>query len=228
MATGGTACQPPTRVSCDREGILRAADGNASVRWRRTDRGARGVPGIRTDTPALPFCDLKLKSPKPRVLPRGYPCEPRTLGERIRQRRLDRGLSQAELAERLGCSREAVFQWEKDRSEPLAARWPAIERVLGSGLVLSPGDLGGRFRATRLRLGLTQARMARRIGVNERTVRNVERGLRRPSRRTMARVRRVTAGASDSPLGPGVTESAVKLGGRNGSSDSSGPPQPES
>jgi transcriptional regulator with XRE-family HTH domain len=101
---------------------------------------------------------------------------------------MDRGLTQRTLAVQLGCWSETVAAWERGPSEPLAKRWPAIERVLGPGLVPEQDGLPGRVRAVRLRLGLTQEQVAARAGLDPRTVRNVETGRHRPSRRTLGRL----------------------------------------
>jgi transcriptional regulator with XRE-family HTH domain len=101
---------------------------------------------------------------------------------------MDRGLTQRTLAARLGCWSETVAAWERSNSEPLARRWPALERVLGPGLVPERDGLPGRVRAARLRLGFTQEQLAARTGLDPRTVRNVETGRYRPSRRTSQRL----------------------------------------
>ena len=144
----------------------------------------------------MPFSSLHLKGPRPRVFPRGYPQDPRTLGELIRRRRMDLGLTQRTLAKKLGCLQETVLQWEQDVCVPLARRWTRIEAVLGAGLVPDPPGLAGRIRAARLRLGLTQAELAAKAGVDIRTIRNAERGRRVPSRATSARLRTVLRGVS--------------------------------
>lgn len=125
------------------------------------------------------------------MFPRGYPHAPRTLGERIRQRRINLGLTQRTLAVQLGCWGETVAAWERGESEPLARRWPAIERVLGPGFVPERDGLPGRVRAARLRLGLTQEQVAAGARLDPRTVRNVEAGRYRPSRRTLGRLAEV-------------------------------------
>lgn len=101
---------------------------------------------------------------------------------------MDLGLTQRTLAARLGCWSETVAAWERGESDPLARRWPAIERVLGPGLVPERDDLPGRVRAARLRLGLTQEQVASRTGLDPRTVRNAETGRHRPTRRTLERL----------------------------------------
>jgi transcriptional regulator with XRE-family HTH domain len=97
---------------------------------------------------------------------------------------MDLGLTQRTLAERLGCWAETVAAWERDERKPLTRRWPAIEGALGPGLVPERDGLPGRVRVARLRLGLTQEQVAARTGLDPRTVRNVETGRHRPSRRT--------------------------------------------
>ena len=104
---------------------------------------------------------------------------------------MDRGLTQRTLAIQLGCCYQSVARWERDLSEPVAAHWPAIERLLGTGLVPERSGLAGRVRAARLRLGLTQEELARRVGVDPRTVRSVELGIHPPSRLTLRKMRAV-------------------------------------
>jgi transcriptional regulator with XRE-family HTH domain len=108
---------------------------------------------------------------------------------------MDRGLTQRTLAKKLGCLQETVLQWEQDVCVPLARRWPRIEAVLGDGLVPDLPGLAGQIRSARLRLGLTQAELAAKAGVDVRTIRNAERGIRVPNRATSAKLRAVLLGA---------------------------------
>jgi DNA-binding XRE family transcriptional regulator len=101
---------------------------------------------------------------------------------------MELGLTQRTLAERLGCCYQSVARWEQDRSEPGPRRWPDLEAVLGPGLMSAREELVGGIKAARLRLGLTQAELARLAGVDERTVRSCERGLRETRRETVRRV----------------------------------------
>jgi len=102
---------------------------------------------------------------------------------------MDRGFTQRTLAVRLGCCYPQVGRWEQDRSVPRPARWPALEALLGPGLVPEQPDLAGWIRTGRLRLGLTQEALALGAGVDPRTIRNTERGDYRPSRRTIRKLR---------------------------------------
>lgn len=50
-----------------------------------------------------------------------YPKEPKTLGERIRKTRMDRGLYIRELANRLGVTSDTIINWEIRGIKPSAA-----------------------------------------------------------------------------------------------------------
>ena len=53
-----------------------------------------------------------------------------TYGERIRQEREAKGLTQEELAEALGVSRQAVSKWEGDLSRPAAGKLILLSETL--------------------------------------------------------------------------------------------------
>ncbi len=53
-----------------------------------------------------------------------------TVGNRIRAVRIERGWTQAELAEQIGVSRSAVAQWETDRAGQLRDHLGRIAQVL--------------------------------------------------------------------------------------------------
>jgi transcriptional regulator with XRE-family HTH domain len=44
---------------------------------------------------------------------KGYPTDPKTIGEMIRKRRLDLGLRQIDAAKMIGCDEMSVVNWEK-------------------------------------------------------------------------------------------------------------------
>lgn len=60
-----------------------------------------------------------------------------SIGSTIREAREKRGLSQQELADRMGVSKPAVSKWENDGSLPETKRLPLLAQILE----LSPGDL---------------------------------------------------------------------------------------
>ena len=78
---------------------------------------------IRVLLRALPSCHLTLSCVRPRnyvyaIAEDAYPMAPRTIGERIRKRRMDLAIEQKELARRLGVTPTAVWKWEHNKSMP--------------------------------------------------------------------------------------------------------------
>jgi transcriptional regulator with XRE-family HTH domain len=71
-----------------------------------------------------------------------------TLGERLHRLRKLRGLTQGELAARLGVSKPTVWAWEQDRARPIEDRIGPIAEALG----VSPADL----RPSRTIVGLSE------------------------------------------------------------------------
>jgi len=116
-------------------------------------------------------------------LPAAYPRAFRTLGDYLRQRRLELGLLQREVAERLGVDPCTVTNWELNRTSPALCFLPRIIGLIGFD-PLPPGrSLGERFRAARRRAGCSRERFARLLGVDPGTLGRWERNLRVPTGR---------------------------------------------
>ncbi len=143
---------------------------------------------IRTDTPALPFCNLKLKSPKP--FDRAYPTELRSIGDHVRKRRLDLGLLQREVALQIGVDETTVFNWEAGTATPSLRALPAVIRFLGYDPPRIPdaADWGGLVRYLRQRHGLSMDALAELLSVDPTTVRGWEQGEHKPQPRLYARL----------------------------------------
>lgn len=139
----------------------------------------------------LAFLPLAPQWPQTARVPERLPARPHHPGQRIRQRRMDLGLTQHTLAAKLRCNCATVAAWEKSACVPLSRRWPGIETLLGRGLMPKLDGLPGRVRTGRLRLGLTQRELAYQAGVHVRTVRNTERGTHAPSPDTLQRLEAV-------------------------------------
>jgi hypothetical protein len=75
------------------------------------DRACGGDRGSRRGIPALPVCSLDLRGPKPLAV--SYPIELTRIGDHIRRRRLDLGLSPREVAVKLGVDPSTVENWER-------------------------------------------------------------------------------------------------------------------
>ena len=140
---------------------------------------------------ALPICHVRLVGTLPWPKGRGYPEKLRTKGDVIRQRRLDRGLTQTALRRLLGVGTASVSAWERGGCAALGAMLGALGRALGEDVLPFETDFPGRLRNARRRLGLTQEELARRAGVDPRSVRSWETGKYLPLERTLAKVGRV-------------------------------------
>ena len=90
----------------------------------------------------LPNYHRILTAPIPRILlyemaRKGYVQHPNTLGQHIRKKRLDLGLSQKRLAEMLGVAQPTVQHWEDYGEHPKAKNMERIQKFLG----FSPSEL---------------------------------------------------------------------------------------
>ncbi len=103
-----------------------------------------------------------------------YPTELVTVGNHIRKRRLDLGFLQREVAAEIGVSNQTLQYWEVGRHEPGFRYLSAIIRFLDYDPRPQGKTLGERLRRTRQTLGLSQKELARDLGIDPSTVRNIE------------------------------------------------------
>jgi DNA-binding XRE family transcriptional regulator len=127
-----------------------------------------------------------LKGQKPR--PPGYPDRPETLGDHLRKRRLDLGISQRELAERIGVSKWCVENWERNRVQPSRTLARELRGFLGIEVPAHPTPLAGRLMELRRSRNLTHAQVAGLLGVHRRTVIRWEMGKANPTPSLLNRV----------------------------------------
>lgn len=129
----------------------------------------------------------------------------------IREKRLALGMAQKQLAEIIGCSRRAVWAWERDVYRPTALYLVKLAEILRCGPAELPqAHKSGYQRASdikpereqlnrekvlpykerRLTLGLTQKELAQKVGVSRATINNIERGINYPRWETRQKIRR--------------------------------------
>jgi transcriptional regulator with XRE-family HTH domain len=116
----------------------------------------------------LPFCSLALKGQKPKS--KEYPKGINTLGDHLRKRRLDLGLLQREVAERIGVDETTIYHWERQRNMPEIRFIAPIIKFLGYDPILKPESFPEKLRAYRSRMGLSQKNFAIKFGIDPSTI----------------------------------------------------------
>jgi transcriptional regulator with XRE-family HTH domain len=129
-------------------------------------------------TVALPNGQIELRCEKPRDLT--YPKNPQTLGEHLRKRRLDLGLHQKDVAQRIGSCVASVTLWENGRVEPEVKWMPYILRFLGYDPRSEATTLGERLARFRKTKGWSQKRFAAELHVDPTTLSRWELGKKSP------------------------------------------------
>ncbi len=133
----------------------------------------------------LPFCHITLRAK--RTLPQAYPGEPKTLGEHLRKRIMDLGLSTESCASKFGVHPTTINSWQTGRQNPAAKHMPRVIDFLGySPFDTNTYNLAERIVMLRKTCGLTGKNLARSLGVNVETVSRWETGQAVPSRRHQA------------------------------------------
>ena len=124
-------------------------------------------------------------------MPRSSP----SLGERLKNVRIQNGLTQAELADRMKISPGAVSHWENSRVEPDEKNLKSLELILGpfASTKKRPENrakpFGSWLNETRIVKGLSVADLAEAAGVSVPTVYNIENGrIDNPRRQTVRRL----------------------------------------
>jgi len=88
----------------------------------------------RSRTVPFPFCQITLRAEKPlkdRYSKALYRRHLQAIGAQIRQKRQKSGLTQPELAQKLGVRVETIQNWESGRTIPPLAYLPGLAEFLG-------------------------------------------------------------------------------------------------
>jgi transcriptional regulator with XRE-family HTH domain len=134
----------------------------------------------------LPFCHVRLQGRRP--LPHTYPQVLAIIGDHLRKRRLDLGLFQREVAQRLGVDTATITNWELGRTAPAIRFLPALTRFLGYNPYPPSQCLAERLHVRRRSLGWSQAHLAGLLGIDEGTITRWERGHRQPRGEVLKRL----------------------------------------
>jgi transcriptional regulator with XRE-family HTH domain len=129
--------------------------------------------------PALPFCHVTLKTQKP--LDPSYPKSLKTFGDHLKKRRLDLGLLQKEVAEKIGVDEASVHNWERNLTAPSLGLMPRVLEFLGYiPFQMETGSLGEKIKSYRWVLGLSQKALAKQLKIDPCTLARWEKGKGRP------------------------------------------------
>jgi transcriptional regulator with XRE-family HTH domain len=120
----------------------------------------------------LPLVHIRLIARRPTP----YREHPRTLGERIKKRRIELGLTQAEAAKRLAVNSRTVLNWEIGRYDPPIRSMPTILSFLGYDPFSAPGAVCECLLRKRRENGWSTSEAARELGVDPTTWQDWERG----------------------------------------------------
>jgi DNA-binding XRE family transcriptional regulator len=135
----------------------------------------------RKDIPALPFSYRTKKVRKP--LGDKYIDDPKTIGDHIRNKRLELGRLQKDIAKQIGVTEDCITLWELNKSVPTAVYMPKIIQFLGYVPTLfNRSTIGGKIKLYRLTNGLSHKKMGSLIGVDASTIGSWENGDHLPSK----------------------------------------------
>ncbi|WP_158561298.1 helix-turn-helix transcriptional regulator [Emticicia sp. C21] len=110
-----------------------------------------------------------------RIPIKGYIEAPTSLGDKIRNRRIELQLTLDQLAALLNVTKEAIVYWEYNRGKPKVHNYPKIIEVLGLyPFNIDTSMLGGKIIAYRYSKGLSRKKFSKLLGVDESTLRTWE------------------------------------------------------
>jgi DNA-binding transcriptional regulator YiaG len=132
---------------------------------------------------------LKLSAEIPKSY--GFAWAPKTLGEHLRKKRIDQGMIQKDVAKLLCAGVWNVRNWEVGHSTPAIRFLPAIIRFLGYDPRPIPETFAAKLTHLREGMGLSQEALGRLIGADESAVNDWEAGLHEPTKKSLAKVRRM-------------------------------------
>lgn len=96
--------------------------------------------------------------------------KPEYVGDYIKQRRLNLGLSQIDVAKIIGVSDETIRQWENNTYKPLIRFYPKIIKFLTFVPLPKPISFREKLRFCRHVLGMTQKQFAQLVNYSSDTV----------------------------------------------------------
>ncbi len=141
----------------------------------------------------MPFCSVQLSAKRPPNP--AYPKELKTIGDHLRKRRLDLGLSQKKVAATLGVSLLTITGWKLGRYGPQRSHLPAIIGFLGYSPIhhdkIDENNIVETMKRYRLSHGLSQKKFAKLLLTDQKTITMWEVGRHVPSMKLVERFSRL-------------------------------------
>lgn len=126
-----------------------------------------------------------------------FPVILETIGDHLRKKRLDMGLSQPEVAKILKVTPNTITGWELNRHQPPARLAKRIIQFLGYLPFQDEAvSIGKKLYFARLISGKTQEQVAVKIGCDESNLRYIELDKRRPGKRTIVKIQNFIEGVN--------------------------------
>lgn len=149
ISASGLLIESPLALAADERIAIVLPE--AGETWAQVVWASGKLFGCRFDAPisAATLSAAQLRSAvgeRVDILPRGLPAARGSFGSRFQRLRQERGLSQADIATRMGVSKPTVWAWEHDRARPIGSRIEDLAEILGIGpaeLVGTPGASAG-------------------------------------------------------------------------------------
>ena len=115
---------------------------------------------------------------------------PTTIGEKLKNRRIELGLLQKDVANVIGVCEVSITLWENNRNEPSIIYCPKIIQFLGYvPFEVDTSTLGGQIKLYRYVHGLSQEELAIKLKVNESTIFHYEKNKHKPSSKTLKKIK---------------------------------------
>jgi transcriptional regulator with XRE-family HTH domain len=145
----------------------------------------------------LPFCHFKLSISAHQFMSfnlrrKGMVSIPKSLGEHLKNRRLQLGLTQKKAAAQLGKLRESYERWERDECAPIVSEWPSIISFLGY-YPFERKTAADTCLEVRRRKGIAQHVLGADLGIAHQTIRAWEHLRANPEEAQLARLSMIAA-----------------------------------
>jgi len=110
------------------------------------------------------------------------------LGDHLRAKRIESGLTQKQLCTQLGCGHLSLGQWELNQHQPSIRHIPKIVEFLGFDPFPEPTDPVAKLRKIRMLNGWNYKKTATMVGVDPCSLTAWERGEHHPTKDSLVKI----------------------------------------